>query len=696
MARETPLSRVRNIGIAAHIDAGKTTTTERILYYTGLIHRMGDVDDGTTQMDWMDQEQERGITITSAATTCFWRDHRISIIDTPGHVDFTIEVERCLRVLDGMVALFCAVGGVEPQSETVWRQADRYGVPRIVFINKMDRLGASFPDTVRSIRERLGARPVLLQLPCGSAEEFRGVYDLLHRRRIVWHDETQGAEFHVEEVPEADRAAVEQARQELVEACGEVDDEVMAAYVEGRAPEEAALLRALRQLTITGRGVPVLCGAALRNKGVQPLLDAIVDFLPSPLDMPPVEGAHPDRDRARRERREARVDGPLAALAFKVTTDPFAGTLTWLRLYSGSFRTGQNVYNATKGKHERLGKLVRLHANKREEVREASAGEIVAAVGLRFTGTGDTLTDDKHPLLLDPIPFPEPVISIAVEPKTKEDEERLGGALGKLELEDPSFRVRVDGETGQTLLWGMGELHLEVLVERLRREFRVQVNTGRPQVAYKETVTAAVESEGRFVRQAAGKGQYGHVRLRLEPNGTGRGIVFRNLASPSEVPSAFLTAVERGVRDALGAGPLAGYPMVDVAVTLLGGSCHETDSTEMAFHAAASIAVRDGAPRAQPVLLEPVMSVEVVTPEGALGDVLADLQARRGRVVGMRPRGDLRLVDALVPLSGMFGYATDLRGRSQGRATYTMQFAQYEPVPASVSSRVVAQVRGGL
>ncbi|MBN1774343.1 MAG: elongation factor G [Deltaproteobacteria bacterium] len=695
MARETPLSRVRNIGIAAHIDAGKTTTTERILYYTGLIHRLGDVDDGTTQMDWMDQEQERGITITSAATTCFWRDHRINIIDTPGHVDFTIEVERSLRVLDGMVAVFCAVGGVEPQSETVWRQADRYGVPRIAFINKLDRLGASFSDAVQSMRDRLGARPVLLQLPCGSAEDFRGVIDLLRRRLLVWHDDTRGAEFHDEEVPEADRAAVEQARQELVEACGEVDDEVMAAYVEGRAPDEAWLRRALRKLTISGRGVPVLCGASLRNKGVQPLIDAIVDLLPSPLDVPPIEGVHPERELARKEKREATVDGPLAALAFKVTSDQFAGTLTWLRLYSGSFRTGQNVYNVTKGKHERLGKLVRLHANKREEVREASAGQIVAAVGLRFTGTGDTLSDDKHPLLLDPIPFPEPVISVAVEPKTKEDEERLGGALAKLQLEDPSFNVRVDGETGQTLLWGMGELHLEVLIERLKREFRVQVSTGRPQVAYKETVSVAVEVEGRFVRQAAGKGQYGHVRLRLEPHGTGKGIAFRNAAAPTEVPGTFLTAVERGVRDALGAGPLAGYPLVDVAVTLLGGSCHDSDSTEMAFHAAASIAVRDGAPKAQPALLEPVMTVEVVTPDPALGDVLGDLKSRRGRVIGMRQRGDLRLVDALVPLSGMFGYATDLRSRSQGRATYTMQFAQYEPVPASVSSKVVAQVRGG-
>jgi elongation factor G len=694
MARETPLARVRNIGIAAHIDAGKTTTTERILYSPGVVHRMGEVDDGTTQMDWMDQEQERGITITSAATTCHWRDHRINIIDTPGHVDFTIEVERSLRVLDGMVAIFCGVGGVEPQSETVWRQADHYGIPRIAFVNKMDRLGASFADAVRSMKERLGTRPVPVQLPIGSAETFRGVIDLVRQRALVWNDESLGAEFHDEEIPEAERAAADQARAEMIEACGEVDDEVMGAFVDGRAPSEEALRRALRRLTLSSHGVPVLCGASLRNKGVQPLLDAIVDYLPSPLDVPPIEGVHPDK--SRREKREPKADGPLAALAFKVASDPYAGQLTYLRVYSGSIRTTQNVYNATKSKHERVPKLVRMHANKREEVREIFAGEIAAAVGLRFTTTGDTLCDDKHPILLDPIPFPEPVISVAVEPKTKDDEEKLPVALAKLQVEDPSFRVKVDGETGQTLLWGMGELHLEVLVERLKREFRVAVNTGRPQVAFKETISGVCDSEGRFVRQAAGKGQYGHVRVRLEPNGMGKGLSFRNVAVPTEVPAAFLTAVERGVRDALAAGPLAGYPMVDVRATLLGGSFHEADSSEMAFHAAASIAVRDGVPRAAPVLLEPVMSVEVVTPEPALGDVLGDLKARRGRVVGMRPRGDLRIVDAFVPLSGMFGYATDLRSRSQGRATYTMQFAQYEPVPQSTSRNIVAQVRGGL
>ncbi len=694
MARETPLARVRNIGIAAHIDAGKTTTTERILYYTGVVHRMGEVDEGTTQMDWMDQEQERGITITSAATTCRWRDHRINIIDTPGHVDFTIEVERSLRVLDGMVAVFCGVGGVEPQSETVWRQADRYGIPRIAFVNKMDRLGASFPDAVRSMKERLGARPVPVQLPLGSAETFRGVVDLLRQKALLWDDDTLGAEFHEEEVPAAERAAADQARAELIEACGEADDEVMGAFVDGRVPTEEALRRALRRLTVSCRGVPVLCGASLRNKGVQPLLDAIVDYLPSPLDVPPIEGVRPDK--TRKEKREAKADGPLAALAFKVASDLYAGQLTYLRVYSGTMRTGQNVYNATKCRHERVPKLVRMHANKREEVREITAGEIAAAVGLRFTTTGDTLCDEKHAILLDPIPFPEPVISEAVEPKTKDDEERLPAALAKLEIEDPSFRVKVDPDTGQTLLWGMGELHLEVLVERLKREFRVNLNTGRPQVAYKETVAGTCESEGRFVRQAGGKGQYGHVRVRLEPGESGKGLVFRNAAPSTEVPGTFLNSVERGVKDALAAGPLAGYPMVDVRATLLGGSNSDSDSSEMAFHAAASIAVRDGMPRANPVLLEPVMTVEVVTPEAALGDVLGDLKARRGRVVGMRPRGELRLVDALVPLSGMFGYATDLRSRSQGRATYTMQFAQYEPVPSSVSRNIVAQVRGEL
>ncbi|MBI5500783.1 MAG: elongation factor G [Deltaproteobacteria bacterium] len=694
MAREIPLAHVRNIGIVAHIDAGKTTTTERILYYTGLIHRMGDVDDGTTQMDWMEQEQERGITITSAATTCRWREHRINIIDTPGHVDFTIEVERSLRVLDGMVAVFCGVGGVEPQSETVWRQADRYHIPRIAFVNKMDRLGASFPDVLQSMRDRLGARPVPVQLPVGSSDTFRGAIDLIRLRALIWHDDALGAEFHEEDVPAAEAAAVAQARSEMIEACGEVDDEVMAAFVEGRSPPEEALRRALRRMTVSNAGVPVFCGASLRNKGVQPLLDGIVDYLPSPLDVPPIEGVKPDKER--REKREAKADGPLAALAFKVASDAYAGQLTYLRVYSGSIRVSQNVFNATKSKHERVPKLVRMHANKREEVRELSTGEIGAAIGLRFTTTGDTLCDDKHAILLDPIPFPEPVISIAVEPKTKDDEERLPAALAKLEVEDPSFKVRIDAETGQTLLWGMGELHLEVLVERLKREFRVLVNTGRPQVAYKETVSAAFDSEGRFVRQLGGKGQFGHVRVRLEPNETGKGVVFRNLAPAAEVPQHFLHAVEKGVRDGLAAGPLAGYPIVDLRATLLGGSFDEGDSSEMAFHAAASIAVRDGLSQASPVLLEPVMAVEVVTPEGALGDVLGDLKSRRGRVSGMRPRGDLRVVDALVPLSGMFGYATDLRSRSQGRATHTMQFAQYEPVPQSIAKNIVAQVRGGL
>jgi elongation factor G len=696
MARETPLARVRNIGIAAHIDAGKTTTTERILYLTGLIHRMGEVDAGTTQMDWMDQEQERGITITSAATTCRWRDHRINIIDTPGHVDFTVEVERSLRVLDGVVAVFCGVGGVEPQSETVWRQADRYHIPRVAFVNKMDRLGADFTASVRSMKERLGARPVPVQLPIGVSETFRGAIDLVRQKALLWPDDQQGADFLEEEIAAADRPAAEQARAEMIEACGEVDDEVMGAFVDGKAPSEESLRRALRRLTISNRGVPVLCGASLRNKGVQPLLDAIVDYLPSPLDVPPIEGVHPDRSLAAKEKREAKADGPLAALAFKVASDTYAGQLTYLRVYSGTIRAGQNVFNATKSKHERVPKLVRMHANKREEVREISAGEIAAAIGLRFTATGDTLCDDKHPILLDPIPFPEPVISVAVEPKTKEDEERLTAALGKLEFEDPSFRVKIDAETGQTLLRGMGELHLEVLVERLKREFRVNVNTGRPQVAYKETVAGSFEAEGKFVRQAGGKGQYGHVRVRLEPNEMGKGIQFRNLAPAAEVPPQYAVAVERGVRDSLAAGPLAGYPMVDIRATLVGGSFDESDSSEMAFHAAASIAVRDGAIKASPALLEPVMTVEVVTPESALGDVLGDLKARRGRVVGMRPRGELRIVDAFVPLSGMFGYATDLRSRSQGRATYTMQFAQYEPVPQSTSKNIVAQIRGGL
>ncbi|MDI7268094.1 MAG: elongation factor G [Myxococcota bacterium] len=693
MARQASLARTRNIGIVAHIDAGKTTISERLLFCTGVCHRIGEVDEGTTQMDWMDQEQERGITITSAATTLHWRDHRINLIDTPGHVDFTIEVERSLRVLDGMVAVFCGVGGVEPQSETVWRQADRYAVPRIAFVNKMDRLGADFGHAIGSMRERLGARPVRLQLPIGAGEEFRGVVDLLPMRAVVWRDETPCMESRSEDVPQAMVGEAEAARGELVEACGDVDEPIMAAYLDGRRPSGDELIPAIRKLAVSGRAVPVLCGAALRNRGIQPLLDAIVDYLPSPLDVPPIRGIRPDR--SRHEVREPSVDAPFAALAFKIASDPFAGQLAYLRVYSGSCRSGQNVYNAVKGKREKIPKLVRMHADKREEVRELSAGDIGAAVGLRFTTTGDTLCDEKHPLLLDAIPFPEPVISVAVEPRTKDDEERIGTALEKLVVEDPSFRVKVDDDTGQTLLWGMGELHLEILIERLRREFRVNVNSGRPQVAYKESVSAAHECDGRFLRQSGGRGQYGHVRVRVEPASQGKGYSFVNLASEDQVPRAYAGAVERGVRDAMASGPLAGYPVVDVAVRLVGGSHSETDSSETAFHAAAIVAVRDCLTAASPVLLEPVMSVEAVTPEAALGDVLGDLRARRGRVTGMRNRADLRIVDAVVPLSCMFGYATDLRSRSQGRATYTMEFAAYEPVPQSVAHNIVTRVRGG-
>jgi elongation factor G len=689
MARLVPLDRIRNIGIMAHIDAGKTTTTERILYYTGINYKIGEVHDGTATMDWMVQEQERGITITSAATTCSWRDHRINIIDTPGHVDFTIEVERSLRVLDGAVAVFCSVGGVEPQSETVWRQADKYQVPRIAFINKMDRTGADFQRVVTMMRDRLHANPVPLQLPIGREENFRGVIDLVSMKAVVWDDESLGARYRCEEIAEADRAAAEEQREMLLEAVAEVDDSLLQKYLDGEAISESELRAAIRRGALELRMVPVLCGTAFKNKGVQLLLDAVVDYLPSPLDVLAVEGINPDSQRS--ETRPAKDSAPFAALAFKIMSDPYVGTLTFLRVYSGTLESGTTVLNPKRGKRERIGRLLKMHANKREETKAVYAGDIVAAVGLRQAGTGDTLCDPGHPLVLESIEFPEPVISIAIEPKTKADQERLGISLQKLEAEDPSFHVETDVETGQTIIKGMGELHLEIIVDRLLREFKVDANVGRPQVAYKETIERAVEQEGRFVRQTGGHGQYGHVFLRVEPLPPGRGFEFVDAVKGGTIPREYIPAVERGVRERMENGVLAGYPMVDVKVTLLDGSYHEVDSSEIAFKIAASMAFQEAARRGQPILLEPIMAVEVVVPEEFLGGVVGDLSARRGHVQGMEARAGAQVITARVPLKEMFGYATDLRSATQGRATYTMQFSHYEPAPQTISHEVAAR-----
>ncbi|WP_405001380.1 elongation factor G [Geochorda subterranea] len=673
----------------AHIDAGKTTTTERILFYTGKVHRIGEVHEGAATMDWMVQERERGITITSAATTCYWRGFRINIIDTPGHVDFTVEVERSLRVLDGAVAIFDAVQGVEPQSETVWRQADRYGVPRLAYVNKMDRVGADFLRVVDDIRRRLGARAVPIQLPVGVEDSFRGVVDLLRRKAILYVDDL-GTRSDETDIPAEMAELVERTRQATVEAIVETDDELMARYLEGEAIEIEALRRALRQATVTGRLVPVLCGSSFRNKGVQPLLDAVVDYLPSPLDLPPVEGTHPDSGETLT--RELVDQAPLAALAFKIQVDPYVGKLCYLRVYSGVLRSGTYVYNANKRAKERIGRILRMHANHREDVEAAASGDIVAAVGLRQTVTGDTLCAEEAPILLEAPQFPEPVISQSIEPKTKADQDKLGVALQRLAEEDPTFRVRVDAETGQTLIAGMGELHLEIIVDRLLREFKVEANVGRPQVAYRETIRRKVQAEGRFIRQTGGRGQYGHVWLELEPLAAGAGFEFVNKIVGGVVPKEYIPAVEAGVREAMQNGVLAGYPVVDVRVTLFDGSYHEVDSSEMAFKVAASMAFKEAARKAEPVLLEPIMSVEVVTPEEFLGDVIGNLNARRGHVEGMERRGNTQVVRARVPLATMFGYATDLRSMTQGRATYTMQFSHYEEVPANIAQELLARV----
>jgi elongation factor G len=692
VADSFPLERTRNIGIMAHIDAGKTTTTERVLYYTGKTHKIGEVDEGSTEMDWMEQEKERGITITAAATTCFWGDHRINIIDTPGHVDFTVEVERSLRVLDGAVAVFDAVAGVEPQSETVWRQADKYHVPRIAFINKMDRMGADFERAVGMIAERLGANPVCVQLPYGKEDKFKGVLDILRMRAIVWEEETLGAAFREDDIPTALLPAAQRARERLLEAMADRDEQVMHKYVAGEPVSAAEIQGALRRATLSQHVVPVLCGASFKNKGVQPLLDAVVAYLPSPLDMPPVEGKHPKTGAT--ERREATEAAPFSALVFKIMADPFVGQLAYFRVYSGALDSGSYVYNSTRGTKERVGRLLRMHANKREEVKRVSAGDIAAAVGLRNAKTGDTLCIEHKPLVLEAMEFPEPVVSVAIEPKTKDGQERLSLALAALANEDPTFRAMTDDEMGQTIISGMGELHLEIIVDRLLREFRVEANVGKPQVAYRETLTAPVSAEGRFVRQTGGRGQYGHVKIQVEPL-PGGGFEFVNKIVGGTIPKEYVPAVEKGIREAMEGGVLAGYPVVDARVILYDGSYHEVDSSEMAFKIAGSMAFKDGARRAKPALLEPIMRFDVIVPEEFVGQVIGDLNSRRGRVLEIEARPAAQVVRAEVPLAELFGYATDLRSATQGRASHTpFQFARYQPVPAQIAEEIVAKVGG--
>jgi len=693
MDRRTPLERLRNIGIMAHIDAGKTTTTERVLYYTGRTHRMGEVHHGDATMDWMEQEQERGITITSAATTCYWEhdenDYRINIIDTPGHVDFTVEVERSLRVLDGAVALFCAVGGVEPQSETVWRQADKYGVPRIAFVNKMDRVGADFMNVVKMIRERLGANAHPLQIPLGEGELYTGLIDLIRQVEIVYNDESLGSEWTEGPVPDALVDQVAGLRHELIEAAVEHDEELLEKYLEGQELTEDEIRQAVRKATLANAITPVLCGSAFKNKGVQRLLDAVVEFLPSPVDVPPVEGHLQHSETL--SSRTAEDEAPFSALAFKIATDPYVGRLTYFRVYSGMLESGSYILNSTKDKKERIGRLLQMHANKREEREEVFAGDIAAAIGLKHTKTGDTLSSKDDPIVLESMSFPEPVIRVAIEPKTKADQDKLSEALAKLAEEDPTFRVFTDEETGQTIISGMGELHLEIIVDRLQREFTINANVGRPQVAYRETIRKAVEKiEGRFVRQSGGRGQFGHVIINLEPTEPGGGFVFESAIRGGNVPREYVSSVEQGIREALDSGIVAGYPIIDVKATLIDGSYHEVDSSEMAFKIAGSIALKEGARKAKPVLLEPVMNVEVVTPDDYLGDVMGDLSSRRGKIGGMVQRSSAQVVGASVPLSEMFGYATTLRSLSQGRAVFTMQFSHYEEVPKSKVEEIMS------
>jgi len=692
VARKTPLERVRNIGIMAHIDAGKTTTTERVLFYTGVSHKIGEVHDGAATMDWMEQEQERGITITSAATTCSWKDHTINIIDTPGHVDFTIEVERSLRVLDSAVGVFCAVGGVQPQSETVWRQADKYKVPRVAFVNKMDRTGADFFGVVDEICERLGHNAVALNVPIGAEEDFKGVVDLVSMKAIVWKDEAMGADYSVEEIPADLQDVAVERREKLMEAVLEIDEELMMAYLEGEEITEAQLKDCIRRSVLDIKVIPVLAGTAFKNKGVQTLLDAVIEYMPAPIDVPAIGGVHPDTDVE--DVRKSSDDEPFAALAFKVMNDPFVGNLTFFRVYSGVLESGSYVVNTTKGRKERIGRILQMHANERSDLKEVRAGDIAAAVGLKSTTTGDTLCVADAPIILERMEFPEPVISVAIEPKTKADQEKMGIALGRLAAEDPSFRVKTDEETGQTIISGMGELHLEILVDRMSREFKVEANIGKPQVAYRETIRGKAKAEGKFVRQSGGRGQYGHCWLEIEPMEAGGGFEFVDKISGGSIPREYIPSVGKGAEEAMANGVVAGFPMVDVRVTVVDGSYHDVDSNEMAFKVAGSMGFRAGCAQAKPVLLEPMMEVEVTTPEDYMGDVVGDLNRRRGKIMGMGDRGMVKEIKAEVPLSEMFGYSTALRSMSQGRATYSMQFKYYDEVPKNIALEIVASVKG--
>ena len=686
MPRQVPLERCRNIGIMAHIDAGKTTTTERILYYTGINYKIGEVHDGAATMDWMVQEQERGITITSAATTCFWNNYRINIIDTPGHVDFTIEVERALRVLDGAVAVFCAVGGVEPQSETVWRQADKYKVPRIAFVNKMDRTGADFFNVIDMMKKRLNANPLPLQLPIGKEENFEGIIDLLKMKALYFDESSKGLKVIEEEIPENLLDKAKEMNEAILESLSDLDDEFAEKYLEGENISLDDIKNLIRKLTIDIKIIPVFCGSAFKNKGVQPLLDAVVDYMPSPIDIAAVEGKDLDGNDIIRKTDD---NEPFSALAFKIMTDPYVGQLTFLRVYSGCLKSGSSVLNSAKSKTERIGRLLKMHANKREEIKEVYAGDICAAVGLKHTGTGDTLCDDKSPIILEAMEFPDPVISIAIEAKTKNDQEKLSMALNKLAMEDPSFKVRTDDETGQTIISGMGELHLEIIVDRLKREFKVDCNVGQPQVAYKETITKSTKIEGKYIRQSGGRGQYGHVWLEIEPLEAGTGFQFVDKIVGGVIPKEYIPAVEAGVKEAMERGILAGYPVVDVKVTLFDGSYHEVDSSEMAFKIAGSQAFQSGAKKCKPIILEPIMDVEVTVPEEYMGDVIGDINSRRGKVQGMESRLNLQIIKAYIPLSEMFGYSTVLRSLTQGRATYSMQFSHYDPVPQNISEELI-------
>ena len=704
MPRETPLARTRNIGIMAHIDAGKTTTTERILFYTGITYKIGEVHEGTAVMDWMEQEQERGITITSAATTCFWREHRINIIDTPGHVDFTAEVERSLRVLDGAVAVFDSVAGVEPQSETVWRQADKYRVPRICFVNKMDRIGANFKRTFEQIVSKLGGNPVAIQLPIGAEDKFIGVVDLIKMKSITYKDETMGADYVLGEIPADMLEDAKHFREQLIEKVSEADDKILEKYLHGEEISEEEIKAALRKRvnsSVHTEGekaepafVPVICGSAFKNKGVQPLLDAVVDYLPSPIDVPAIKGFNPDKGTEAIEERPAKDDAPFAALGFKIMTDPFVGQLTFIRVYSGVLTAGSTIYNSTKQKSERIGRLLKMHANKREEIKEVYAGDIAAAVGLKSVSTGDTICDQKKPIVLESMDFPEPVISLSIEPKTKADQEKLGQGLQKLMAEDPTFRVKTDQATGEVVISGMGELHLDIIVDRLRREFNVEASVGRPQVAYKETLTRAADGEMKYAKQTGGRGQYGHAKIHLYPGEPGTGYIFENEVTQGSIPKEFIKPIDEGIKEALTRGVLAGYPVDDVRIVLYDGSYHDVDSSEMAFKIAGSMAFQDAAKKAKPVLLEPVMRVEVVVPKEHMGDVMGNLSSRRGQIQSQEDRGGTQIINARVPLSEMFGYATDLRSRTQGRATYSMHFDRYEQAPNNVSEEVVARVQG--